>query len=55
MAKVVSNATACVAVKFVQRYKNNGVPRKLRCDQAQTLAFTLPKQSLGEHGPFCVF
>ena len=36
-AKVVSNTTADIAIKFMQRYvSNNGVPRKLRCDQAQT-------------------
>ena len=35
-AKVVSNTTADVALKFMQRYiSNNGVPRRLRCDQAQ--------------------
>ena len=36
-AKVVSNTTADVARKFMQRYiSNNGVPRRLGCDQAQT-------------------
>ena len=36
-AKVVSNTTADVALKFMQRYiSNNGVPRRLRCNQAQT-------------------
>ena len=36
-AKVVSNTTADIAIKFMQRYiSNNGVPRRLRCDQAQT-------------------
>ena len=36
-AKVVSNTTADIAIKFMQRYNsNNGVPRRLRCDQAQT-------------------
>ena len=36
-AKVVSDSTADVAFKFMQRYSsNNGVPRRLRCDQAQT-------------------
>ena len=36
-AKVVSNTTADVALKIKQRYiSNNGVPRRLRCDQAQT-------------------
>ena len=36
-AKVVSNTTADIAIKFMQRYiYNNGVPRRLRCDQAQT-------------------
>ena len=36
-AKVVSNTTADVALKFMQRYiSNNGVPRQLRCNQAQT-------------------
>ena len=36
-ARVVSNTTADVALKFMQRYiSNNGVPRRLRCDQAQT-------------------
>ena len=35
-AEVVSNTTADVAIKFMQRYiSNNGVPRRLRCDQAQ--------------------
>ena len=37
-AKVVANTTADVAIKFMQRYiSNNGVPRRLRCDQAKTL------------------
>ena len=37
MAKVVSNTTADVALKFIQRYiSNNGVPRKLRCEHGQT-------------------
>ena len=36
-AKVVSNTTADIAIKFMQRYIcNNGVPRRLRCEQAQT-------------------
>ena len=36
-AKVVSNTTADIAIKFMQRYiSNNGVPRRIRCDQAQT-------------------
>ena len=36
-AKNVSNTTADIAIKFMQRYaSNNGVPRRLRCDQAQT-------------------
>ena len=36
-AKLVSNRTADVALKFMQRYiSNNGVHRSLRCDQAQT-------------------
>ena len=36
-AKVVSNTTADIAIKFIQRYiSNSGVPRRLRCDQAQT-------------------
>ena len=36
-AKVVSKTTADIAIKFVQRYiSNNEVPRRLRCDQAQT-------------------
>ena len=36
-AKVISNTTADIAIKFMQRYiSNNGVPRRLRCDQAQT-------------------
>ena len=36
-AKVVSNATADIATKFMQRYiSNNGVPKRLGCDQAQT-------------------
>ena len=43
-AKVVSNTTADIAIKFMQRYiSNNGVPRKLRCDQAKTFrANTIP-------------
>ena len=37
-AKVVSNTTADVAIKNIQRYvSNNGVPRRLRCDQVQNL------------------
>ena len=36
-AEVVSNTTADIALKFMQRYiSNNGVPRRLRCDQGQT-------------------
>ena len=36
-AKVVSNTTADIAIKFMQRYISNiGVPRRLKCDQAQT-------------------
>ena len=36
-AKVVTNTTADIAIKFMQRYiSNNGVPRRIRCDQAQT-------------------
>ena len=36
-AKVVSNAIADIAEKFMQRYiSKNGVPSKFRCDQAQT-------------------
>ena len=36
-AKFVSNATADIAIKFMQRYiSNNRVPKRLRCDQAQT-------------------
>ena len=36
-AKVVSNTTADIAIQFMQRYiSNNGVPRRLGCDQAQT-------------------
>ena len=36
-AKIVSNTTADIAIKFMQRcISNNGVPRRLRCDQAQT-------------------
>ena len=35
--KVVLNTTADIAIKFMQRYiSNNRVPRRLRCDQAQT-------------------
>ena len=35
-AKVVTNTTADIAIKFTQRYiSNNGVPRRIRCDQAQ--------------------
>ena len=35
-AKVVTNTTADIAIKFMQRYiSNNGVPRRIRCDQAQ--------------------
>ena len=37
IAKVVTNTTADIANKFMQRYiSNNKVPRRLRCDQAQT-------------------
>ena len=37
-AKVVSNTTVDVALKFMQRYiSNNEVPRRLKCDQAQTI------------------
>ena len=36
-AKVVSNTTADVAIKFMQRYiSNNGVPRRLMCNKAKT-------------------
>ena len=36
-AKVVTNTTADVTNKFMQRYiSNKGVPRRLRCDQGQT-------------------
>ena len=36
-AKIVTNTTADIAIKFMQRYfSKNGVPRKIRCDQAQT-------------------
>ena len=36
-AKVVSKTTADIAIKFMQRYiSNNKVPRRLKCDQAQT-------------------
>ena len=36
-ANVVSNTTEDVAIEFMQRYvSNNGVPRRLKCDQAQT-------------------
>ena len=36
-AKVVSNTTAKIPIKFMQRYIfNNRVPRRLRCDQTQT-------------------
>ena len=36
-AKVVTNTTADMTSKFMQRYISiNGVPRRLRCDQAQT-------------------
>ena len=36
-AKVVSNTTADIAIKLMQRYiSNSGVPRRSRCDQAQT-------------------
>ena len=36
-AKVVSSTTADIAIKFMQRYiSNDGIPRRLRCDQAQT-------------------
>ena len=38
-AKVVSNTTADIAIKFMQRYISyNGVPRRIRCDQAQTFS-----------------
>ena len=36
-AKVVADTMADIAIKIMQRYiSNNGVLRKLRCDQAQT-------------------
>ena len=36
-AKVVTNTTADVAIKFMQRLiSKNEIPRKLRCEQAQT-------------------
>ena len=36
-AIVVSNTTADIAIKFMQRYiSNNGIPRWLKCHQAQT-------------------
>ena len=36
-AKVVTNTTADIAIKFMQRYiSNNGVPCRIRCNQAQT-------------------
>ena len=36
-AKVVTNTTADIAIKFMQRYiSNNGVLRKIRCGNAQT-------------------
>ena len=36
-AKVVTNTTADIAIKFMQRYLSyNWVPRKIRNDQAQT-------------------
>ena len=39
-AKVVTNSRADGAIKFMQRYiSNNGVPGRLRCDQAQTKKF----------------
>ena len=35
-AKVVSNTTADIVIKFMQGHiTNNWVPRRLRCDQAQ--------------------
>ena len=38
IAKIVSNTTANITIKFRLRYiSNNGVPKILRCDQAQTL------------------
>ena len=47
-AKVVSITTADVAIKFMQRYiSKNGVPLRLRCDQAQT--FTAKKFQLFRH------
>ena len=46
-AEVVSNTTADVALKFMQRnISNNGVPRRLRCNQAQTFRFKKFKYSL---------
>ena len=37
-AEIVTNTTADIAIKFMQRLiSNNGVPQRLRCDQAQTL------------------
>ena len=38
IAKVVANTTADIAIKYMQRYiSNKGIPRRLRCDQAQRL------------------
>ena len=35
-AKVITTTTADIAINFMQRYiSNNGVPRRLRCVQAQ--------------------
>ena len=36
--KFVSNTTADIVIKFMQRYiLNNGVPHRLKCDQTQTI------------------
>ena len=48
-AKVVSNTTADIAIKFMQRYiSNNRVLRRLRCDQAQTFRAKNSKPSVGQ-------
>ena len=48
-AKVVSNTTVDIAIKFMQRYiSNNGALRRLRCDQAQTFRAKNSKFFVGQ-------
>ena len=46
--KIVSNTTANIAIKFMQRYiSNNRVPRRLNCYQAQTFRAKIFKFFVG--------